>query len=95
MEALSELLKYTVPSLVVLATAYYLLKMFLEKEAEKNQTDKVVRKEFSNKAFKRSFTLDEKIEGGSIEAKYENGILKLTLPKKEVANVVTKEITIQ
>lgn len=37
MEALSELLKYTVPSLVVLATAYYLLKLFLDKEAEKNQ----------------------------------------------------------
>ena len=37
MLALYELLKYTVPSLVVLATAYYLLKMFLEKETEKTQ----------------------------------------------------------
>jgi len=37
MQALIELLKYTVPSLVVLATAYYLLKMFLGKEAEKTQ----------------------------------------------------------
>jgi len=37
MQALFELLKYTVPSLVVLATAYYVLKMFLEKEAEKTQ----------------------------------------------------------
>lgn len=37
MLALYELLKYTVPSLVVLATAYYLLKMFLEKEAKKTQ----------------------------------------------------------
>jgi hypothetical protein len=35
MLALYELLKYTIPSLVVLATAYYLLKMFLEKETEK------------------------------------------------------------
>jgi len=34
---LIELLKYTVPSLVVLATAYYLLKLFLDKEAEKTQ----------------------------------------------------------
>jgi len=34
---MSELLKYMLPSLVVLATAYFLLKMFLEKEAEKNQ----------------------------------------------------------
>lgn len=37
MLALIEFIKYTVPSLVVLATAYYLLKMFLDKEAEKNQ----------------------------------------------------------
>jgi hypothetical protein len=37
MQALTELLKYTVPSLVVLAAAYFLLKMFLDKEAEKNQ----------------------------------------------------------
>lgn len=37
MLALYELLKYTVPALVVLATAYYLLKMFLDKETEKTQ----------------------------------------------------------
>jgi predicted solute-binding protein len=37
MLALIELLKYTIPSLVVLASAYYLLKMFLDKEAEKTQ----------------------------------------------------------
>jgi hypothetical protein len=37
MQALYEVIRYTVPSLVVLATAYYLLKMFLEKEAEKTQ----------------------------------------------------------
>ena len=37
MQALYELLKYTVPSLVVLATAYYLLKIFLDKETEKIQ----------------------------------------------------------
>jgi len=37
METLTELLKYTVPSLVVLATAYYLLKMFLDNEAAKTQ----------------------------------------------------------
>lgn len=66
-----------------------------QKQATKSETEKVIRKEFSNKAFKRSFTLDEKIEATSIEAKYENGILKLTLPKKEVAKITTKEITIQ
>ncbi len=37
MLTLYELIKYTVPSLVVFATAYYLLKLFLDKEAEKVQ----------------------------------------------------------
>lgn len=66
-----------------------------KKEVSPVETEKVIRKEFSNKAFKRSFTLDEKIEAAAIEAKYENGILKLSLPKKEVAKVTTKEISIQ
>ena len=65
-----------------------------KKEEVKSETEKVIRKEFSQKAFKRSFTLDEKIEANAIEAKYENGILKLTLPKKEVAKISSKEITI-
>ena len=66
-----------------------------KKEETKSETDKIVRKEFSSKAFKRSFTLDEKIDSASIEAKYENGILKLLLPKKEESKAVTKEINIQ
>jgi HSP20 family protein len=66
-----------------------------KKEEAKPATEKVIRKEFSQKAFKRSFTLDEKIESNGIEAKYENGILKLALPKKEVAKISSKEITIQ
>ena len=66
-----------------------------KKVASKTGSEKIIRNEFSNKAFKRSFTLDEKIESGAIEAKYENGILKLNLPKKEAAKVTSKEITIQ
>ncbi len=66
-----------------------------KKAIPNNETEKVIRKEFSNKAFKRSFTLDEKIDAAAIEAKYENGILKLILPKKEVAKAASKEITIQ
>lgn len=54
-----------------------------------------IRKEFSYKGFKRSFTLDEKIEVANIEAKYENGVLKLTLPKKEETKPASQQITIQ
>jgi HSP20 family protein len=45
-----------------------------KKEETKSETDKVIRKEFSSKSFKRTFTLDEKIDAANINAKYENGI---------------------
>jgi len=72
-----------------------LLTISSEKKTEKNEeNEKMIRKEFSYKSFKRSFTVDEKIDGTNITAKYENGILKLELPKKEeVKNA--KDITIQ
>ncbi len=59
------------------------------------ETEKMIRKEFSFKSFKRSFTLDEKIDSANISAKYENGILKLELPKKEELKQIAKEISIQ
>ena len=73
-----------------------LLTISTEKKDEKSEaTDKMIRKEFGYKSFKRSFTIDEKIDATSISAKYENGILKLELPKKEIAKAVAKEINIQ
>jgi HSP20 family protein len=66
-----------------------------KKEEVKDETAKVIRKEYGSKSFKRSFTLDEKIEAANISANYENGILKLDLPKKEIVKPTTTEITIQ
>jgi HSP20 family protein len=66
-----------------------------KKEEAKSEADKVIRKEFSAKSFKRTFTLDEKIDAANISAKYENGILHVGLPKKEEVKAATKDITIQ
>ncbi|MGG9972693.1 Hsp20 family protein [Ferruginibacter sp. SUN002] len=66
-----------------------------KKEETKDETAKTIRKEFSHKAFKRSFTIDEKIEAAGITAKYENGILNVVLPKKEEVKAIAKEIAIQ
>ena len=66
-----------------------------KKEEQPAETDKMIRKEFSHKAFKRSFTVDEKIDASNISAKYEQGILKLDLPKKEEVKDNAKEINIQ
>ena len=59
------------------------------------ENEKMIRKEFSYKSFQRSFTIDEKIDATNITARYENGILKLELPKKEEVKKVAKEIVIQ
>lgn len=40
-------------------------------------------------SFKRTFTIPEVIEEELIKAGYENGILSVTLPKKEVAKQKT------
>jgi len=65
-----------------------------KKEENKEENSKLIRKEFSYKAFKRSFTVDEKIDAANISAKYENGILKVALPKKEELKAAPKEITV-
>jgi HSP20 family protein len=73
-----------------------ILTISVEKTAEtKSETEKLIRREFSTKSFKRTFTVDEKIDASNISAKYENGILHVGLPKKEEVKAAAKEITIQ
>ncbi len=73
-----------------------ILTISAEKKTETaKENEKMIRREFGYKSFKRSFTLDEKIDATNITAKYENGILKLELPKKEEVKDGAKEITIQ
>ena len=67
---------------------------FEQKEAAEQVDYKTLRREFGFKSFKRSFSLDEKVNADAVHAKYENGILKLFLPKKETIKVVPKEIAI-
>jgi HSP20 family protein len=65
-----------------------------KKDEATEETAKTIRKEFSYKSFKRSFTINEKIDVENIAAKYENGILKLELPKKEIEKPGVKTISI-
>jgi HSP20 family protein len=63
-------------------------------EKEEKEEGKFTRKEYSYSSFSRSFTIPDTVETDQIDAKYENGELKITLPKKEKAVKVTKEIVI-
>ena len=61
-----------------------------EKEESKEEKDKKFnRKEYSYSSFSRSFTLPEEINKEKIEAKYEDGVLKIALPRKEEAKKPT------
>lgn len=68
---------------------------FEKKEEKEDPAYKTIRREFSFGSFKRSFSLDEKINGEGIQARYENGVLKLLLPKKEEVKAAPTQIQIQ
>jgi len=68
-----------------------------EKEENKEEKDKkFTRKEYSYSSFSRSFTLPEEIDQEKIEAKYEDGILKISLPRVEEAKKLSaKKIAVK
>jgi HSP20 family protein len=64
--------------------------LIISSEKEQESTDEKEnyrRREFSYSSFSRSFQLPENSLPEKIEAKYENGILRLVLPKKEHTSV--------
>ena len=66
-----------------------------KKEEKKEKKDNYSRKEFSYESFERSFTLpQDMVDANKIVAKYENGILKIDIPKKEEKAKLSKVINI-
>ncbi|NND88559.1 MAG: Hsp20/alpha crystallin family protein [Flavobacteriaceae bacterium] len=55
------------------------------KHEHEEENDQYTRREFGYSSFKRTFTLPESVDDEKIEARYEDGILKIDLPKKEEA----------
>ena len=51
--------------------------------------------EFSKRKFKRSFELPEGTEVGNIKATHDNGILNLSIPKKEKIEIPVQEIEVK
>jgi len=73
-----------------------LLTIEAKKESKsESKEERFTRREFCYNTFSRSFTLPESIVQEKIDAKYENGILHIELPKKEEAKVKpSREIAI-
>jgi HSP20 family protein len=64
----------------------------VKKSSEEKKGDKVLRSERYEGMAQRSFTLPGEIDVAAAEAKYENGVLDLTLPKKAGAGAKTLAI---
>jgi HSP20 family protein len=71
----------------------------ISSEKQEESTEKkenYTRREFSYNSFSRSFNLPDNCLADKIDARYENGLLMITLPKKEVTPAKSaKEIKIQ
>ena len=65
----------------------------VQREKEEKRGETVIRSERYYGTQYRSFTLQSDIDEGKADAKYENGVLELTLPKKEPATA--KRVTIR
>ena len=65
-----------------------------EENKEHATNGKWLRNEFRMRSFKRSFTLNEKVDTAGIGAKYTDGILLVTIPKKETTESTVHEIAI-
>ncbi|NND09486.1 MAG: Hsp20/alpha crystallin family protein [Saprospiraceae bacterium] len=61
-------------------------------EQKKDEGNNFRQKEFSIHSFSRSFILNDDIDQSAISAQFENGILKVNVPKKEEAKVQPKKL---
>lgn len=71
------------------------LTVAVEKEEEKEEKEtNFTRREYNYTNFMRSFNLPENIKAEKMDARYENGVLTLLLPKEVMAKVKPKAIEV-
>lgn len=66
-----------------------------KEESSEEKEKKFTRKEYNYSSFSRSFTLPEEINKENIEAKYEDGVLQIMLPRKDSRTSAAKHITVK
>lgn len=76
-----------------------ILSISSEKKEEKkeNEKERYTRQEFFYQSFRRTFTLPKTVAEDKIEARYEEGVLRLNIPKNEEKDrqKMTKKIKIK
>jgi HSP20 family protein len=72
------------------------LSVSAEKKVENvEEGKKYSKREYSYNSFVRSFTLPEVADQAKIDAEYTDGVLKLSVAKKEEAKIQTREIAVK
>jgi HSP20 family protein len=73
------------------------LTISMEHQEEKNETNNSegwLRKEYKTRSFSRSFSLDDAADANKISARYSDGILHISVPKKEGAQALSRTIKV-
>lgn len=67
-----------------------------EKESDvEEKEDKYTRREFSYNSFERSFTLPKNVNAKNIDARYQDGVLKISLKKTKIDTPSAKNVAIK
>lgn len=70
------------------------LSVWAEKKVGEEDRKEYTRREFDYFSFARSFVLPESVDGDKISAEYTNGILNITIGKKDESQSQSKEIKV-
>jgi HSP20 family protein len=65
-----------------------------EEQQQENKQEQWLRKEYNLRSFTRSFSLEDSLDPNKITAKYADGILHLSLPKRDDAPPLSRTIEI-
>ncbi|CAJ0800156.1 hypothetical protein LMG19083_03403 [Ralstonia psammae] len=57
----------------------------VERNSEEKEGERIIRSERYSGSMQRVFTLDAAIDESKVDATYENGLLRVTLPKKDAS----------
>jgi len=66
-----------------------------EEDKQENKDTGYLRHEYRAQSFSRSFSLDDTVAADKITAEYRDGVLHVSLPKKEGAQKISKNIEIR
>lgn len=66
-----------------------------EENKEEDKREGYLRQEYRMQSFSRSFTLDDTVDAEKISASYRDGVLHVSLPKKEGTKRIAKNIQVK